>query len=183
MGLKSTLINNQRELKDVFYLLALQGLTYVVPLLVLPYLMKVLGAEKFGYIGFSLSVAQYLMLLVDFGFNLSATKRIALAKDDQEDLNRIFSATVYAKMVLLLVSFLLLLGLSLVPEFAVYRTTMLVMFLVVMGQAGLFVFLFQGLGQIKWVSIFNGIAKIAVLTSSTDIPRGIPSSLLVPGFM
>lgn len=163
MGLKSTLINNQRELKDVFYLIALQGLTYVVPLLVLPYLMKVLGAEKFGYIGFSLSVAQYLMLLVDFGFNLSATKRIALAKDDQEDLNRIFSATVYAKMVLLLVSFLLLLGLSMVPEFAVYRSTMLMMFLMVVGQAGLFVFLFQGIGQIKWVSIFNAAAKVAVL--------------------
>ncbi len=163
MGLKSTLINNQRELKDVFYLIALQGLTYVVPLLVLPYLMKVLGAEKFGYIGFSLSVAQYLMLLVDFGFNLSATKRIALAKDNQEDLNRIFSATVYAKMVLLLVSFLLLLGLSMVPEFAVYRSTMLMMFLMVIGQAGLFVFLFQGIGQIKWVSIFNAAAKVAVL--------------------
>lgn len=163
MGLKSTLINNQRELKDVFYLIALQGLTYVVPLLVLPYLMKVLGAERFGYIGFSLSVVQYLMLFVDFGFNLSATKRIALAKDNQEELNRIFSATVYAKMGLLLVSFLLLLGLSMVPEFAVYRSTMLMMFLMVVGQAGLFVFLFQGIGQVKWVSIFNALAKVAVL--------------------
>ena len=163
MGVKDALSSNKREIKDVFYLIALQGLNYIVPLLVLPYLMKVLGAEKFGYIGFSLAVAQYLMLLVDFGFNLSATKRIALAKDNQQELNKIFSATVYAKMGLLLLSFSLLFVVSLVPEFAVYRTTMLVMFLVVMGQAGLFVFLFQGLGQIKWVSIFNGIAKVSVL--------------------
>lgn len=163
MGVKDALSSNKREIKDVFYLIALQGLNYIVPLLVLPYLMKVLGAEKFGYIGFSLAVAQYLMLLVDFGFNLSATKRIALAKDNQQELNKIFSATVYAKIGLLLLSFALLFVVSLVPEFAVYRTTMLVMFLVVMGQAGLFVFLFQGLGQIKWVSIFNGIAKVSVL--------------------
>lgn len=163
MGVKTALQNNKREIKDVFYLIALQGLNYIVPLLVLPYLMVVLGAEKFGYIGFSLSVAQYLMLFVDFGFNLSATKRIALAKDNQEQLNKIFSATVYAKMGLLLFSFLLLLLVSLVPQFAVYRATMLVMFLTVVGQAGLFVFLFQGIGQIKWVSIFNGIAKISVL--------------------
>lgn len=163
MGVKNALQNNKREVKDVFYLIALQGLNYIAPLLVLPYLMVVLGAEKFGYIGFSLSVAQYLMLFVDFGFNLSATKRIALAKDNQEELNKIFSATVYAKMGLLLFSFLLLLLVSLVPQFAVYRATMLVMFLTVVGQAGLFVFLFQGLGQIKWVSIFNGIAKISVL--------------------
>jgi O-antigen/teichoic acid export membrane protein len=125
--------------------------------------MKVLGAEKFGYIGFALSVSQYLMLLVDFGFNLSATKRIALAKDNKEELNRIFSSTVYAKLGLLALSFILLIVISLIPEFAVYRTTMLVMFLVVLGQAGLFVFLFQGIGEIKWVSIFNCIAKVTVL--------------------
>lgn len=163
MGVKTALQNNKREVKDVFYLIALQGLNYIVPLLVLPYLMKVLGAEKFGYIGFSLSVAQYLMLLVDFGFNLSATKRIALAKDNPAELNKIFSATVYAKMGLLLCSFVLLLLVAFIPQFQVYRTTMLVMFMVVIGQAGLFVFLFQGLGQIKWISIFNTIAKVAIL--------------------
>jgi PST family polysaccharide transporter len=77
----------QREIKDVFYLILLQGLNYVAPLLVLPYLMIKLGAEKFGYIGFSLSVCQYLMLIVDFGFNLSGTKRIALVQDNQDKLN------------------------------------------------------------------------------------------------
>lgn len=153
----------QQEIKDVFYLVVLQGLNYVAPLLVLPYLMIVLGAEKFGYIGFAQSVCAYLMILVDFGFNLSATKRIALAKENPEELNKIFSATVGAKVILLGISFLLLVVVSLIPQFEVYRTTMFVMFLVVIGQAGLFVFLFQGLGQIKWVSIFNGIAKISIL--------------------
>lgn len=163
MGVKGAIQGNKREIKDIFYLIALQGLTYIVPLLVLPYLMKVLGAEKFGYIGFALSVSQYLMLFVDFGFNLSATKRIALAKDNKEELNRIFSSTVYAKLALLASSFIILFVLSLIPEFAVYRSTMFVMFLMVIGQAGLFVFLFQGIGEIKWVSIFNCIAKITVL--------------------
>ena len=182
MGVKSALSSNKREIKDVFYLIALQGLNYIVPLLVLPYLMKVLGAEKFGYIGFALSTAQYMMLVVDFGFNLSATKRIALAKDNQEELNKIFSATVFAKMGLLLFSFLLLLLVSLVPQFVIYRTTMLVMFLMVVGQALLLVFLFQGLGQIKWVSIFNGIAKIAVLPLTFWLVKG-PDDYLWAAFL
>ena len=163
MGVKNAIQGNKREIKDIFYLIALQGLTYIIPLLVLPYLMKVLGAEKFGYIGFALSVSQYLMLLVDFGFNLSATKRIALVKDNKEELSRIFSSTVYAKVGLLLISFILLVVLSLIPQFEMYRETMFVMFIMVIGQAGLFVFLFQGIGEIKWVSIFNCIAKVAVL--------------------
>ena len=41
--------------------------------------MAVLGAEGFGLIGFSLQLMQFMMLAVDFGFNLSATKSIAIA--------------------------------------------------------------------------------------------------------
>lgn len=182
MGVKAAIQGNKREIKDIFYLIALQGLTYVIPLLVLPYLMKVLGAEKFGYIGFSLSVAQYLMILVDFGFNLSATKRIALAKENPAELNRIFSATVYAKMGLLLCSFIILLALSLIPEFAVYKSTMLVMFLMVLGQAGLFVFLFQGIGEIKWISIFNCIAKVTVLPLTFVLVKS-PDDVLLAAFL
>ena len=55
---------HKRELQDVLFLTALQGLNYLAPLIVFPYLMVVLGAEMFGYIGFSLSIIQYLMLFV-----------------------------------------------------------------------------------------------------------------------
>ncbi len=89
MAIKELIKGNEREVKDVFYLIALQGLNYLAPIVVLPYLMVVLGAEKFGCIGFALAVCQYLMIVVDFGFNLSATKRIALAKGNQDELNKI----------------------------------------------------------------------------------------------
>jgi polysaccharide transporter, PST family len=180
--MKELITNNKREVKDVFYLIALQGLNYVAPLLVLPYLMKVLGAEKFGYIGFSMAVAQYLMLIVDFGFNLSATKRVALAKGNQDELNKIFSATLYAKIVLLLLSFCILLLISLIPQFAVYRSTMLVMFLMVVGNAFLFIFLFQGLGEIKWIAIVNSIAKLSILPLTFIIVK-TPDDYLSAAFL
>ena len=163
LGVKGFIKDNSHEVKDVLYLVILQGLTFVVPLLVLPYLMETLGPEKYGYIGFSVAAIQYMMLIVDFGFNQSATKRIALAKDNQEELNKIFSATVYAKLFLLTICFAIVVALSFVPQFKVYSSTLYVMFLTVVGQAFLFVFLFQGLGQIKWISIINAIAKISIL--------------------
>lgn len=161
--IKIGIMQYQREVKDIFYLIALQGLNYMAPILVLPYLMVVLGAEKFGYIGFSLAICQYLNVLVDFGFNFSATKKIALLKHDKTSLDKVFSATVYAKLILLSLSFFILLGLSSILQFAVYRTTLLIMFLVVVGNSLLFVFLFQGLGEIRLVSIVNAIAKLAIL--------------------
>ena len=155
---------NKREIKDVGYLMALQGLNYVAPLVVFPYLMIVLGAEKFGYIGFSLAVNQYLMLLVDFGFNLSATKKIALAKDNSEELNKIFTATLWAKIGLLLVSLLILIIFAfLIPRFQIYSTTLLIMFLMVVANTFSFVWLFQGIGKIRIISIINIISKFLIL--------------------
>jgi len=157
-------IENKQEIKDVIYLMMLQGLNYVAPLIVFPYLMKVLGAEKFGYIGFSLSVNQYLMLIVDFGFNLSATKKVALAKNNSQELNEIFSATLWAKIGLLLVSFLILMIFAFfIPKFQLYSSTLLIMFLMVVANAFSFVWLFQGLGKIRIISIINIISKFLIL--------------------
>lgn len=156
--------DNKREIKDVVYLMALQGMNYVAPLIVFPYLMQTLGAEKFGYIGFSLSVTQYLMLIVDFGFNLTATKKIAIAKNNQEELNEIFSATLTAKLSLLIVSFFILLIISFaIPQFVIYSSTMMIMFLMVIANTFSFIWLFQGLGKIRQVSIINGISKLLIL--------------------
>ena len=141
----------------------MQGLTYVIPLFVWPYLMRVLGAEKFGYIGFGLAVNQYLMILVDFGFNLSATKRIALAKGNQTEINRIFSHTLTAKLLLCGVSFLILCGVSFVPQYAIYRPVLFLLFSMVVGQVFTFVWLFQGLGKIRVVTIVNSLTKLALL--------------------
>lgn len=163
MDIKTKLIENKHEITDIIYLVALQGLNFIAPILVLPYLMVVLGAEKFGYISFALAVCQYLNVAVDFGFYLSTTKRIALVKDDKAALSRIFSAAFYCKMGLLVLSFIVLAVIAAIPKFAVYRPALFAMFTMVVGNAFLFAFLFQGLGQIRWVSIFNGIAKMSVL--------------------
>ena len=157
-------MNHKKEIWDTFYLIALQGFTYLAPLIVFPYLMITLGAEKFGYIGFSLAITQYLMLIVDFGFYLSATKRVAQCKDNQTELNKVFSATLNAKLGLLAICFLILLIVAfLIPRFAIYTTTLLVLFTMVIATTFSFVFLFQGLGKIRVVSIINITSKLLIL--------------------
>ena len=41
-------------------LLVLQGANYLLPLLVLPYLVRVLGADKFGLVMFAQALATFL---------------------------------------------------------------------------------------------------------------------------
>jgi O-antigen/teichoic acid export membrane protein len=170
---------HKKEIFDVVYLLALQSINYVFPLLVFPYLMVTLGAEKFGYIGFSMSVIQYLMLIVDFGFNLSATKRIALYKDDKEKLEQIVSSTLLAKLGLLLLSFFILLIFAFaIPRFAIYSSTMLVLFLMVVSNTFSFIWLFQGLGKIRTISFVNILSKLLILPLTFILVKGENDYLL-----
>lgn len=152
-----------REAKDTVWLMGLQGVNYLAPLLVWPYLMAVLGVEQFGVFSFGIALAQYLMLLVDFGFNLTATKQIALARGNDTETNRLFTATMSAKLLLLALSGLVVLALSAVPRFAMYRLMMWITWGMVVGNTFSMFWLFQGTGKIRLVAIVNAAMKLLVL--------------------
>ena len=149
-------------LRDTMWLVGLQGLNYLVTLLVWPYLMVVLGAEGFGKIGFALALCQFMMLVVDFGFNLTATKQVALAADKQE-VSRIASDTMGAKLCLLTLAVLLVAGVLCIPRFAIYRVVTWVMFPMVAGHVFTMQWLFQGLNRIRIVSIVNCACRLCIL--------------------
>ena len=86
--------------KSVFHLLIWQGSTYLIPLIVTPYLARMLGVNAFGTYGLSLAFAMYGMLLTDWGFNLSAAQKTARAHDDHDTLRTIFWNVMTARMLL-----------------------------------------------------------------------------------
>ncbi|ELA4707862.1 oligosaccharide flippase family protein, partial [Escherichia coli] len=71
-----------RVFLNAVYLFVVQGVTYLVPLITLPYLVRVLGAQSYGVLSFSLAIIQYFILLTDYGFNLSATQKISVICGD-----------------------------------------------------------------------------------------------------
>lgn len=86
----------------------LQIANYLIPFLVLPIISRILGASLFGSVSYAQNIVTYLTLLVNFGFEYSATRQIALAGDDQEKKNRIFWSVMSMKAILLVVSFIIL---------------------------------------------------------------------------
>ena len=161
---RTGLLASRRELADSLYLIALQGVNQLLPLAVLPYLMVVLGAAGYGHVGFALSVVQYLVLVVDFGFNMSATRSVARVRADRAALTRVFWAVVWAKCALLVgVVVVLAVLLWSVPVFRLYRMAIICTLPMLPGSAFTFLWLFQGLGRVRQMAVINTLSKVVML--------------------
>ena len=83
-------IARRRLMDNILSLYALLGLYYLIPMAVLPYLVRVLGMEMYGLVAFAQSFAQYFTTLTDYGFNYSATRSIAQQREDHNSVSKIF---------------------------------------------------------------------------------------------
>ena len=125
----------KRILKNTVYLSFLQLWNYLLPLITLPYLVKVLGPEKYGLVAFAQAFIQYFVILTDYGFNFSATREISMNRDDWERVSKIFISVMVIKMVLIMISFVMLNSFLLINKFARHRDLFYFSFGIVVGQA------------------------------------------------
>src|SRR5262249_27037692 len=89
---------------NVLSLYAVQGLNYLIPLLMLPYLLRVLTPTSYGTIVLAQSLFGYGIILTEFGFNLTSARDISVARADLIKVAKIYWTTVAAKALLALFS-------------------------------------------------------------------------------
>jgi PST family polysaccharide transporter len=139
--------SRQRLIENIGSLYVLQGVNYVLPVVVLlPYLVRVLGTEQIGLIFLAQALMQYFVVLTDYDFNLTASRDIAMYKEDSLKVRQIFSTVIFIKLSLMLLSFLLLIVMVFsIPRVRADWPVYLVSFLSVAGTVLLPVWFFQGL--------------------------------------
>ncbi len=96
---------NRFQSHKAFYLntiwqYGLQIIKYVLPMLVMPYLTRVLEPEGYAIYAYVVSFMGFAQTVVDFGFNLSGVKQIAEHRDDSLKQSEIIGAITQARLAL-----------------------------------------------------------------------------------
>lgn len=147
--------------KNFGFLSLLQITSYVFPLITMPYLANVIGKEGFGKIAFAAAVIMWVETVADWGFNFSATRDISQNRDDKDKVSRIFSNVFWARLFLSTISGLILLLLTLfVPYLRANYLILLISFLMIPGHILFPEWFFQGIERMKYTTILNLGIKI-----------------------
>jgi polysaccharide transporter, PST family len=147
--------------RNVVLLYVVQFSSYIMPLITLPYLSRVLSPEKFGLIAYAQSFMWYFVTLTEYSFNLTATREVAIHRENSEEVSNIFSAVMASKLFLTLLGLAILMGtVFAVPKLRVNWPLFLVSFLTVTGNLFFPLWLFQGLQRLEQVAIRDFLAKL-----------------------
>lgn len=152
-------ILNSRSVKNGIWLYILQFFNTIIPLFTLPYITRILGANQYGVFSSALNIVGYLVVLVNFGFNLSGTRKITVSKSHDER-QKIFSNIFSTKLILMLFSFLILFLAIIIFDFDITLiNTLFIMYSMVIASAFLQTWFFQGLQKMKNITILSVISR------------------------
>ncbi len=155
--------DKKKLLENFFSLTAIRVFSMILPLIILPYLVRVLGAENFGLLSFTTAIIMYFNIFVSFGFELSATREISIHRDNMEKVSEIFSSVMIIKLIFVMISLLLLSLMVLIfDNFKLNAALYFATFGMVVGNALFPIWFFQGMERMKYITYFTLSAKIFV---------------------
>ncbi|WP_348810463.1 oligosaccharide flippase family protein [Flavobacterium maritimum] len=147
--------------KNFISLSSLNLLSFIFPLILIPFLTNHIGVELYGQYVFSFSIFQYCLILVNFGFDYSATKLISIHRDDKVKVSDILTNITLIRLVFaLLVSLVLGLTFFVFPSISSNNLLYLLGFGILWGQAVTPLWLFQGLEKMGYITIINLLTRI-----------------------
>ncbi len=139
---------------NVAMLSLLNILSALLPLLLLPFYLKTLGASAYGLILLSQVFCLYLVIICDYGFNLFLPREIASNKENLSEVCKIISSVFIVKIGLLLISFVaLILATQISDQLLEISSLLLFAFIYVIANALNPMSIFQGFEVLQLYSL------------------------------
>jgi PST family polysaccharide transporter len=153
--------NNSTILSNMASLGILQIANYIIPILVIPFIVRGLGVDKFGVVSYAQNIISYFTIIITYGFEYSATRKIAINKNNPNAVRTIFWNVIQCKIILLGIAFLLFTLLSynfekIQEDYKLY----LILFSINIGFTLFPTWFFQGIENMKSMAIINFLIKV-----------------------
>ena len=150
----------KKLISNFSYLMLIEVINKILPILVVPYIVNILGIEKYGILVFSLAIIMYFKILTAYSFDLTATKFISQHRDDKKKISRYYWSIIFTKFILLFISFILLLCvIFLFEKLNLEKEILLFTFLMIVGEVMTPLWFFRGIEEMKYVAYLSVITK------------------------
>ena len=157
--------NNKKIIENFSYLTLIQVFNLVLPLIIYPYLIRVLGKEVYGTIIFTQTVATYFTIFINFGFNIFGAKEIAIT----------------IKSIFWIISiFILIISLFLLQTEIDEMLLYIFSFLICIHEVLFPQWFFQGIEKMKYNTIINLTIKILFIILTLFFVQTKEQYLLIP---
>ena len=159
-------LENNKTAKTLFanftYLSILEIIGLLLPLISYPYVIRTVGADNYGVVVFCQAIIAYVVIIINFGYNVSATRKISENRTNVFKIREIYSSIVYQK--LLIFAICLVSGLFVLIFLKYEYSVILLGFIGLCIQEVFFpTWLFQGLERMKFITIITFVAKCSCL--------------------
>ncbi|WP_302409109.1 flippase [Comamonas kerstersii] len=154
--------NSKESLRNNIIALAIvQASNYILPLISLPYLARVLGAESFGKVVFAQALMMYFILLVEYGFSWSATRKVAENRENRVLLGEIFMNIWAVQWLLIVLCSVIFVSIVFgVEKFRGEIGFYAAAFLIVLGNVLFPIWFFQGVEKLQLQSVLQFAGKL-----------------------
>ena len=141
----------------------IQFVQYLLPLITVPYLVRVLGPTIYGTIAFGQSLIAIFMLFTDYGFRLSATRKISVERNDKLAVSSTAMNVWGGKVLICLVGLLFLFILiNTIPKFREINLVLVLLYGTVIGSVIFPIWLFLGMEKMVFISVINLIMQVFI---------------------
>lgn len=171
------------QIKNFGYLSALQLFTLFIPIIIYPYLIRVIGKEIWGEIVFAQVIISYASLFINFGFDVSATRDVSVNRDNPIELSKIVSSVFITKLFFGLISTLsVILLINFIPFFSYHKLLYLYTFIFCLGDIFFPIYFFLGIEKMKYITFINLFTKLLFLLFVFIFVKDKSDYILVPLF-
>lgn len=151
--------------KNFLYNVSYQILTIILPLITVPYVSSILGAEGIGDYAYTYANTQYFIIIGLIGVTLYGNRQIAYVRQDREKLKNTFYSIYLLQLITTAISLIIFIIFVFVFNKGNYRILYIAQGLNILAAMFDISWLFMGLEEFKKTVVRNTIVKFASLAS------------------